>query len=137
VSGTLFVGIKISVREKIRGRIIIRGVVYVTVFVYQTFEIKQDKFKEAIDNLRAIQTFRNESYNHKVELLTPVSGNDHTFALLSTYEGLGEMELQNKRMFDDEDYIKLIGDFFLQNIVQGSMHTQIYRTISPKKEKEK
>ena len=105
----------------------------VTVFVYQTFEVKQDKFKEAIDNLREIQTFRNENYSHKVEILTPVSGKDHTFSLLSTYDGLAEMELQNKKMFEDEEYLKLIGDFFLQNIVQGSMYTQIYRTITPKK----
>lgn len=104
-----------------------------TVFVYQTFEVKQDKFKEAIENLRAIQSFRNETYNHKVEILTPISGEDHTYALLSAYEGLAEMELQNKKMFEDEEYLKLIGDFFLQNIVQGSMYTQIYRTITPKK----
>jgi hypothetical protein len=108
-----------------------------TVFVYQTYEVRQDKFKEAIDNLREIQSFRNENYSHKVEILTPVSGEDHTYALLATYDGLAEMELQNKRMFEDEEYLKLIGDFFLQNIVQGSMYTQIYRTINPKKEKDK
>lgn len=106
-----------------------------TIYVYQTFEIKQDKFKEAIENLQEIQKFRNDTYNHRVELLTPVSGKDHIYALLSTFEGLAEMELQNKKMFDDEDYLKLIGDFFLENIVQGSMYTQIYRTINPKKEK--
>jgi hypothetical protein len=108
-----------------------------TVFVYQTFEVRQDKFKETIDNLREIQSFRNENYNHSVEILTPVSGEDHTYALLATYDGLAEMELQNKRMFEDEEYLKLIGDFFLQNVVQGSMYTQIYRTINPKKEKDK
>jgi hypothetical protein len=43
------------------------------------------------------------------------------------------MELQNKKMFEDEEYLKLIGDFFLQNIVQGSMYTQIYRALSEKK----
>jgi hypothetical protein len=106
-----------------------------TVFVYQTFEVKQNKFKEAIDNLREIQKFRNETYNHHVEILTPVSGEDHTYAILTTYEGLAEMELQSKKMFDDEEYLKLIGDFFLENIVQGSMYTQIYRTINTKKEK--
>ncbi|CRK81069.1 hypothetical protein [Neobacillus massiliamazoniensis] len=106
-----------------------------TVFVYQTFEVKQNKFKEAIDNLREIQKFRNETYNQHVEILTPVSGEDHTYAILTTYEGLAEMELQSKKMFDDEEYLKLIGDFFLENIVQGSMYTQIYRTINTKKEK--
>lgn len=105
-----------------------------TVFVYQTFEVKQDKFKEAIDNLREIQKFRNETYNQNVEILTPVSGEDHSYAILTSYEGLAEMELQSKRMFDDEEYLKLIGDFFLENIVQGSMYTQIYRTINKKKE---
>ncbi|MFJ5713013.1 hypothetical protein [Neobacillus sp. NPDC093127] len=104
-----------------------------SVFVYQTFVIKQDKFKEGIENLKEIKKFRNENYDHKVELLAPVSGRDHTYALLATYEGLAEMELQNKKMFDDEEYIKLIGDFFLENIAEGSMYTQIYRTIHEKK----
>ncbi|ETI67070.1 hypothetical protein [Neobacillus vireti] len=100
-----------------------------SVFVYQTFVIKQGKFKEGIENLKEIKKFRNEHYAHKVEILAPVSGKDHTYALLSTYEGLAEMELQNKRMFDDEEYLKLIGDFFLENIAEGSMYTQIHRSI--------
>jgi hypothetical protein len=111
-----------------------------TVFVYQTFVIKQDKFKEGIDNLKAIKKFRNEQYDHKVEILTPVSGKDHTYALLTKYEGLAEMEFQNKKMFEDEEYLKLIEDFFLQNIAQGSMYTQIYRTMNEnngEKKKEK
>ncbi|WP_071396910.1 hypothetical protein [Bacillus tuaregi] len=104
-----------------------------SVIVCQTFEIKQDKFKEGIDNLKEIKKFRNENYDHKVEILSPISGEDHTYALLSTYEGLAEMELQSKKMSIDEEYGKLIGQFFLENIVQGSMYTQIYRTISDKK----
>ena len=107
------------------------------IFVYQTFEIKQDKFKEGIENLKEIKTFRNENYDHNVEILTPVSGEDHTYALLTKYEGLAEMELQNKRMFDDEDYLKLVGDFFLENIVQGSMDTQFYRLMREKKKDDK
>ena len=106
-----------------------------TVFVYQTFEIKQDKFKEGIENLQEIKKYRNENYNHKVEILTPITGRDHSYALLSTYEALAEMELQNKKMFEDEEYTKLIGEFFLELIVQGSMNTQLYRTMSEKKEK--
>ncbi|WP_373605341.1 hypothetical protein [Bacillus sp. AFS031507] len=105
----------------------------VAIFVYQTFEIKQDKFKEGIENLKELKTFRNENYDQNVEILTPVSGEDHTYALLTKYEGLAEMELQNKKMFEDEEYLNLIGDFFLQNIVQGSMYTQIYRALSEKK----
>ncbi|WP_026575149.1 hypothetical protein [Bacillus sp. UNC438CL73TsuS30] len=101
-----------------------------SVFVYQTFEIKQDKFKEAIENLKEIKKFRNENYNHKIEILTPISGKDHTYSFFSTYEGLAEMELQNKKMFYDEEYLKLISEFFLENVVQGSMYTQIFRTIS-------
>lgn len=104
-----------------------------SIFVYQTFEIKQDKFKEGIENLKEIKKFRNENYNHEVELLTPVSGEDHKFALLSTYEGLAEMELQTKKMFADEEYLKLISGFFLGNIVQGSMYTHIYRSLNDKK----
>lgn len=103
-----------------------------SVFVFQTFIIKQDKFKEAIENLKEIKKYRNEQYNHTVEILTPISGDDHTYALLSTYEGLAEMELQNKKMFDDEKYLKLIGDFFLSQIAEGSMHTQLYRGINEK-----
>lgn len=103
-----------------------------TIYVYQTFEIKQDNFKEAFENLRKLQKFRNDQYDHNVEILSPVTGQDHTYALLSTYEGLAEMELQDKKMFDDEEYIKLIGDFFLKDIVQGSMHTQILRSINGK-----
>ncbi|KKK38485.1 hypothetical protein WQ57_07710 [Mesobacillus campisalis] len=103
-----------------------------TIYVYQTFEIKQDSFKEALENLGKLQKFRNEQYDHKVELLSPVTGQDHTYALLSTYDGLAEMELQDKKMFDDEEYIKLIGDFFLKDIVQGSMRTQILRSINGK-----
>jgi len=111
-----------------------------SVYVHQTFVIKLDKFKEGIDNLREIKKFRTENYDHKVEILTPISGEDHTYALLSIYEGLAEMELQNKKMFEDEEYIELIGPFFLENIEQGSMYTQIYRTLSdrkPDKKKEK
>ena len=106
-----------------------------SIFVYQTFELKQDKFNEGIENLQAMKKFRHENYNHKVEILTPITGRDHTYALLATYEGLAEMELQNKKMFDDEEYTKLIGDFFLEMIVQGSMNTQLYRTMSEKKDK--
>ena len=106
-----------------------------SVFVYQTFELKQDKFKEGIENLQEIKKYRNENYNHKVEILTPITGRDHSYALLSTYEGLAEMELQNKKMFEDEEYTKLIGEFFLEAIVQGSMNTQLYRAMSEKKEK--
>lgn len=111
-----------------------------TVYVYQTFDIKQDKFKEGIENLQEIKKYRNENYNHKVDILSPVSGRDHTYALLATYEGLAEMELQNKKMFEDEEYTKLISEFFLETIVQGSMNTQLYRSmkdIKDKKEKKK
>ena len=108
-----------------------------SVFVYQTFEIKQDKFKEGVENLQEIKKYRNENYNHKVDILTPISGRDHIYALLSTYEGLAEMELQNKKMFEDEEYKKLIGEFFLEIITQGSMNTQLYRTMSEKKNKKK
>jgi hypothetical protein len=113
------------------------GVLRMSVFVYQTFVIKQDKFKEAIDNLREIKKFRNDNYNHHVEILTPISGEDHTYALLTTYDGLGEMELENKRLFDDEEYLELIGPFFLENITEGSMYTQIYRALSDKKTDQK
>jgi hypothetical protein len=109
------------------------GGALMSVFVYQTYIIKQEKFKEAIDNLREIKKFRNENYNHHVEILTPISGEDHTYALLSTYDGLGEMELENKRLFDDDEYLELIGPFFLENIKEGSMYTQIYRGLSDKK----
>lgn len=108
------------------------GVGYVAVFIYQTFEVKQDKFEEAIENLKEMQKFRNEKYDHKVDILTPISGRDHTYALLSVYEGLAEMELQNKKMFDDEDYLKIVGAFVLENIVQGSMNTQLYRSLAAK-----
>lgn len=108
-----------------------------SVFVYQTFEIKQDKFKECIENLQKIKTYRIENYSQKVDILTPITGADHVFALFSTYEGLAEMELQNKKMFEDEDYKELISEFFLENIKQGSMNTQFYRTMSEKKEKKK
>ena len=69
-----------------------------SVTVYQTFELKHDKFKEGIENLQEIKKYRNENYNHKVEILTPITGRDHSYALLSTYEGLAEMELQNKKI---------------------------------------
>jgi hypothetical protein len=108
-----------------------------SVIVYQTFVIKQDKFKEGIENLQEIKKFRNENYDHKVEILTPISGEDHTYALLSTYEGLAEMELQSKKMFEDEEYLKLISGFFLENTAEGSMYTQIYRTLSEKKMEKK
>lgn len=105
-----------------------------SVMVYQTFEIKQEKFKDGLDNLLEIKKYRNENYNHKVEILTPITGKDHTYAVISTYEGLAEMELQNKKMFDDEEYLKLIGQFFLEDIIQGSMNTQFFRTMNDKPE---
>lgn len=113
-----------------------------TVFVYQTFEVKQDKFKEAIESAKKIKKYRNENYPHQVELLNPITGEDYTYAFMATYEGLAEMELQNKKMFDDEEYLKLIGELFLENIVQGSMYTQIFRAMNDlvddkDKEKEK
>jgi hypothetical protein len=103
------------------------------VYVYQSFEIKQDKFKEGIENLQEIKKYRNENFTHKVDILTPITGKDHTYALLSTYDGLAEMEWQNKKMFDDEEYVKLIEEFFLETIVQGSMNTQLYRSMAEKK----
>ncbi|QED48235.1 hypothetical protein [Cytobacillus dafuensis] len=108
-----------------------------SVIVYQTFEIKQEKFKEGIGNLQEIKKYRNENYHHRVDILTPITGKDHTYALMSTYEGLAEMELQNKKMFDDEEYLKLIGEFFLENIVQGSMNTQLYRSMNDKQDNRK
>lgn len=108
-----------------------------TVLVYQTFMIRQDQFKEGIENLRELKKFRMENYQHQVEILTPVSGNDHTYGLLSTYEGLAEMEWQNKKMFEDDEYLDLIGPFFLEHIVEGSLNTQIYRTLSDKKKEKK
>ncbi|WP_042356120.1 hypothetical protein [Bacillus rubiinfantis] len=110
-----------------------------TVIVYQTFVIKQEKFKEAIENLREIKKYRMEHYNHTVDILTPITGKDHTYSLISTYDGLAEMELQNKKMFDDEEYVELIGTFFLDHIVENSMYTQIFRSLRdlPAKEKEK
>lgn len=103
------------------------------VIVYQTFELKQEKFKEGIDNLKEIKKYRNEHFNHTVDILTPITGQDHTYVLLSTYEGLAEMELQNKKMFDDEEYLKLIGAFFLENIAQSSMNTQMFRSMGAEK----
>ncbi|MFE8702793.1 hypothetical protein ACFYKX_19500 [Cytobacillus sp. FJAT-54145] len=104
-----------------------------SVFVYQTFEIKQDKFYEAVDNLKEMQKYRSDNYDHKVDILTPISGNDHTYALLFTYDGMAEMELQNKKMFEDEEYLKLVKDFFIEHVVQGTMHTQMYRSLTVKK----
>ncbi len=109
------------------------GGVKMSVYVHQTFVIKQEKFKEGIDNLREIKKFRMDNYDHKVEILTPISGEDHTYGLLAVYEGLAEMELQNKKMFEDEEYLELIGPFFLENSEQGSMYTQIYRSLSDRK----
>lgn len=101
-----------------------------TVYVHQTFEIKQDKFNEGIENIQQIKKYRNENYNHKVDILVPITGPDHTYSLISTYDGLAEMEIQNKRMYDDEEYLALIGDLFLEQIVQGSINIQIYRSMS-------
>ena len=106
-----------------------------TVVVYQTFQIKQDQFKEGIENIKKLKTYRNEHFNHTVEILTPITGHDHNFSLFATYEGLAEMELQNKKMFNDEEYLELIGEFFIENIVQGSMNTQIFRTMNEKSDK--
>ena len=103
------------------------------VYVYQSFEIKQDKFKEGIENLQEIKKYRNENFNHEVDILTPITGKDHTYSLLSTYDGLAEMEWQNKKMFDDEEYLKLIEEFFLETIVQGCMNRQLYRSMAEKK----
>ncbi len=100
------------------------------VFMYQTFEIKQEKFKEAIENLQEIKKYRNEQYDHTVEVLIPITGQDYTYAIYGTYDSLAEMELQNRKMYEDEEYLKLIGNFFLDHVVQGTMTTQIYRGIS-------
>lgn len=102
------------------------------VYVYQTFEINQGKFKDAIENLQNIKKYRNEHYDHTVEVFIPITGQDYKYALLATYEGLGEMEIQNRKMYDDDDYLKLIGDFFLEHVVQGTMYTQIFRGMNKK-----
>lgn len=101
-----------------------------SVIVYQTFEIKQEKFKEGLENLLEMKKYRNEHYQHKVEVLTPITGKDHTYAIIATYEGLAEMELQDKKMFDDDDYLKLVSQFFFEDIVQGSMDTQFFRIMN-------
>ena len=101
-----------------------------SVYVHQTFEIKQDQFSEAIENVRSIQSYRNENYEHRLELLSPISGEDYKYAFLAIYEGLAEMELQSKKMFEDEEYKKLITEFMTEDIVQGSLYTQMYRTMT-------
>lgn len=68
-----------------------------------------------------------------MEILTPITGNDYTYVLMATYDGLAEMEWQNKKMFDDEEYVKMINEFFLEHVVQGSLHTQLFRKMSPLK----
>lgn len=35
-----------------------------SVIVIQTFEIKQENFPDAVKNIRMIQSFRNEQYDH-------------------------------------------------------------------------
>ncbi|WP_053366734.1 hypothetical protein [Bacillus sp. FJAT-27245] len=100
-----------------------------TVYVYQTFEIRQEKFMEAFANLEKIVSYRNDHYSHKVELLSPIAGPDYSYVLLSEYEGLGEMELQNRKMFDDDGYKEIFTPFFLEYVVQGSMTTAMYRTV--------
>ncbi|WP_059170673.1 hypothetical protein [Bacillus sp. FJAT-27445] len=100
-----------------------------TVYVYQTFEIRQEKFTEAFANLEKIVNYRNDHYSHKVELLSPIAGRDYSYVLLSKYEGLAEMELQNRKMFDDDEFKEIFTPFFLENIVQGSMTTAMYRTV--------
>jgi hypothetical protein len=100
-----------------------------SVYVYQTFEIKQDKLNEAIKNVRSIQNYRNENYDHRTELLSPISGEDYQYSFLSIFEGLAEMELQSKKMFEDKEYKKLITEFMTKDIVQGSLYTQLYRTM--------
>ncbi|WP_043930685.1 hypothetical protein [Bacillus sp. EB01] len=100
-----------------------------TVYVYQTFEIKQEKFTEAFKTLEEIVNYRNEHYSHHIELLSPITGPDYEYVLLSKYEGLAEMELQNKKMFDDEEYKKLFSPFFLEDVAQGTMATFMYRTV--------
>ena len=35
-----------------------------TVLVYQTFQLKQDKFKEGIENIKKLKEYRNENFNH-------------------------------------------------------------------------
>lgn len=102
------------------------------VYVYQTFEIKQEKFKEAIENLQEIKKYRNETYDHSVEVLIPITGHDYTYAIHATYDSLAEMEIQNRKMYDDDEYLKLVGNFFLDHVVQGTMYTQIYRGITKK-----
>lgn len=105
-------------------------------YVYQTFEIKQEKFKEAVENLQKLKKNRNENYHHIVDILLPIVGEDYTYALLATYDGLAEMELQNKKMYDDDKYLELVGSFFLENVVQGSMKTMIYRSMNDNKEQQ-
>lgn len=102
------------------------------VYVYQTFEIKQEKFKEALENLQEIKKYRNDQYDHSVEVLIPITGQDYNYSILATYENLAEMEIQNRKMYDDDEYLKLVGDLFLDHVVQGTMHTQIYRGINKK-----
>jgi len=100
-----------------------------TVYVYQTFDIKQDKFVEAFASLEKIVHYRNEHYSHKVKLLSPIVGPDYTYVLLSEYEGLAEMEIQNKKMFEDDEYKEIFTPFFLEMMVQGSMSTAMYRAV--------
>jgi hypothetical protein len=105
------------------------------VFVRQTFEIKQDKFKEGLENLQEVKKYRNENYNHTVEILAPVSGEGHRYDILSKFEDLAEMELQYKKMAEDDEYNELIDEFTLEIIKQGSMKTQLLRTMSNKSDK--
>lgn len=105
------------------------GMFIMSIYVYQSFQLKQENFQEGIQNLANIKSFRNENYSHEIEVLSPISGKDHTYCLIAKYEGLAEMELQNKKMFEDEKYKKMISDFFIEHTVQNSIETQLLRCL--------
>jgi hypothetical protein len=98
------------------------------VIVVQTFQVKQENHVDTIKALKKMQEHIREKHEVEIQAVSPISGQDFTFALIGRYDSLGDYEQRDDAMFGDMEYLKLLKPF-INGIVEGTLHTNIYKAL--------
>jgi hypothetical protein len=98
------------------------------VIVVQTFQVKQENHVDTIKALKKMQEHIREKHEVEIQAVSPISGQDFTFALIGRYDSLGDYEQRDDAMFGDMEYLKLLKPF-IDGIVEGTLHTNIYKAL--------
>jgi hypothetical protein len=106
----------------------VKGVIRMAVVVVQTFQVKQENHIDTIKAIKKMQEHIREKHEIQIQAVSPISGQDFTFALIGRYNSLADYEQCDDALFSDMEYLKLLKPF-ITGIVEGTLHTQIYKTL--------